>query len=110
MDQSLPYPLKSYIEREHKSIVNGNQADHKPTFQSELDASTEACTRYYYRGIELMKEIGEVDLAATLRVYNLRHEYGAHDLILHCVCKLWVLVPRYVTLVEEMRELRKALV
>jgi hypothetical protein len=109
MDQALPYELRRYIEQEHRSICDGNQADHRPTSQRELDSSTEACTRYYNRGVELMKEIGDKDLSACLRMYNTRHDYRAYDLVLYRILGVWVIVPRYVTLIEEMRALRTAL-
>lgn len=101
--------LKSYIENEHRWIIDCNQADHKPTSRAELDHSTARATELYEAGQRIMEQIGTEDLNRCLRMYNIRNRYDALYLQEGCVLGSRVLVPKYVLDVEYMRQLREAI-
>lgn len=107
MDQSLPFELRQYIEREHASIIDGNQADHRPTSQHYLDQATAGIVQMYNRGVELMKTI-EAELPVCLRYYNeVKRWYQPTQLRTFELLGEWVVAPQYVSALDEMRRVRK---
>jgi hypothetical protein len=108
IDNTLPFELRQYIERRHESIMDGNQADHRPTSQRELDDCTAGCIAAYNRGVMLQQSI-TAELPACLAVYRQRHEYREYELVQAWVLNRGIIIPRYVTLVEEVRKLRDAI-
>jgi len=101
--------LENYIRNEFQSIANNNACDHRPTSQSELDREEERIRKLYERGLVVLEEIGQEDLNRCLRLYTLNHNYGDYDLVEVRILEQWVIVPRYVKLVEKMREIREAI-
>jgi hypothetical protein len=109
----LPYDLRRYIKQAQSDAGSANQADHKPTFQSEYDGIASRAVKLYSVGQEFMKRVeaeDKDDLARCNRLFALDHEYGSSDLVEAVILGKRMIVPRYVTLIERMRKLRVAII
>lgn len=107
----IPYELKRYIEEEQERAGEANACDHKPTYQGELDRIAEEAKKEFERGKKLLGTISEEDLARCRRLFASRGgaEYQATKLAQLYIGKKFVVVPRYVGLIEEVRKLREVL-
>lgn len=104
-----PWELTSYINTEHKSIVDNNSCEHRPTHPPELERMEKRVRGAYDRGLKMMEEIGKEDLSRCGKMYSLDDQYWGLNLIECKVLGKWVLVPRYVRVIEKMRKLREAI-
>lgn len=100
--------IKGYIADALDGITEANSVEHRPTRQAELDNEKEACTRMYLVGQEFMADLSQDDLGRCLRMERIRNDYGADCLIQVKISEKWMIVPRYVACIEEMRKLREA--
>lgn len=105
----LPYELQRYIRLAQSDAVADNCARHIPTCQSEYEQIASMATYLYSVGQEFIKSVDKDDLPRCKRLYALDQEYGSNDLIEAVVLGKRMIVPRYVTLIEQMRKLRAAI-
>jgi hypothetical protein len=103
--KDLPYEVRAFIERQHRAEIDGNQCDYRPTSQSALDSITERVIARHETGVEWLKTIPASLKGQCHAVYNMREQYGGHDLTQAKLDGRWVLVPRYLTLIDEARKL-----
>jgi len=107
-----PFELERYIKEQHRIEESVNYADYKPTYQSELNEITKRCDARYKQGLELISSTSEEDLKRCVRLYRFfqnGQDYESKRLIEVVVDDKWVLVPRYVSLIEKMRALKEIL-
>jgi hypothetical protein len=111
-DEKLPYAVREFIEREHRSIGECNACDYKPTSQYEIDQATNRITERYRRGKALIAtfEPGEEMRCRNYFVqrYDDPYRYRVEKLVEDQVLGQWVLVPAWATCIEEMRKIREA--
>ena len=111
MTQQIPFELERYITAEQKEHAEANNVEHRPTSPDELARIATEATELYKAGQELIGLIqGEDpdDLARCLRLCAMRAQ-NQTKLVRVKVLNRIVLVPQYVRLIEEMRELRRVL-
>lgn len=106
--QERDFRFENYLREEHKSIADSNACEHRPTYKSEIDAATALAEKLYARGKEMVKEIGQEDLARCRRLYSTQHSYRADDFCQGRLLGQWVIVPRYVFWLDDVRKAREA--
>jgi len=111
-EDKLPYAVREFIEREHRSIGDGNACEHRPTYQDQLDRATQRITERYARGKELIATFapGEEQRCRNYFVqrYNDPYRYRVEKLVEDRVLGHWVLAPAWAMCIEEMRKIREA--
>jgi len=107
-DMITDYKLDRYIENEFKEISENNACEHRPTYKREFDAAEKYIRELYERGEKLIAGISTEDLSRCAKMYKLKHAYGSHELVKVMLSKTWVIVPHYVTVLEEMKRMREA--
>ena len=103
--------IEGYLIDMEKDICEANSADHKPTYQDEVNHTKKRCMELYDEGKKLIAEIDEEDLNRCRRLY--RHEKGDHyrenNLVESKVLGTRVIVPVHVTLIERVASLKEIL-
>ncbi len=104
-----PWELKKFIDDAQTRAIDGNDADHKPTYQAELTRIEQDCDARYARGQELIAETSVEDLERCRRLYREKNgQYGADTLCERLVSRKFIIAPAYFFLLDEMRRLRAA--
>ncbi len=101
--------IQSYIAESRRSLIDCNQADHRPTSKAQIDRDEQQCLGKYKAGLAVIAEIAEENVRLCLRYYKAKNSYGSHDLVELRVENKVVIVPRYITLIDELRKVREAL-
>lgn len=111
MKKNHPRVLESYIVKAHSRAMEGNQADHRPTYRAELDQIEKECEQNYKRGLRFLAAVSADDRARCRRLYEHQHgnTYGADELEEVRISRETLLIPRYVGLITEVRKLKKAI-
>lgn len=108
----LSYELEQYIAKKLEEAADANNCDFKATYQPELDRIHERCVALYTRGKELIATIPEEDLGRCRRLYDDRRRVGSpfsDQLCATFVDGREVVVPAYVSMIEEVRKLKELL-
>lgn len=108
------YELQHYITEQQRIAGEANYADYKPTYQSELDAIEKESNLLYANGLLAMKKITDADRkrCKKLMAHELRREVYDYEMKELRTCYIdgkRVLVPRYISYIEKVRKLKKAL-
>lgn len=111
-EHEMVYPpeLSRYIEKQQKLATDANQADHKPTYDTELGGIATRLTSLYDLGQALIATLSVDDIKQSRGVflldYSERDTSYVDELIEEGVLGQLVLVPRHITLVERIRKYR----
>lgn len=112
--QKRPYELDRYISRQQQCAANANNADHRPTYQAEMDEIVKSCSALYERGLRFIETIPKEDLERCRKLFA--HKAGREVFDYECnglgefrIDKQDLLIPRYVALIEEVRKLKDVL-
>jgi hypothetical protein len=107
---TTPLELQRYLGDLHRDIGDSNAADHRPTYNSELDRATERATALYNNGLELLAAVDAAERARCQRFY--KHQGGRLDweLAEFRAGGRQVVAPRYLSVLDEVRKLREMLV
>jgi hypothetical protein len=71
---AVPYDLTRFIETQQRDICNSNQADHKPTYQAELDQEKRAITEGYDRGVRWLATLDPKTVQRCRALYEHRQK------------------------------------
>ena len=111
-EEKLPYHLEAYIREQQRQYCEGQLADHRAPSGRVEDKMRQQIIQLYHAGqmlIEGVRATTPLDLTRCLRLYASKTEYGTHELVETFILGSQVVVPRYFTLIEEVRRLVKIL-
>lgn len=103
----ISYELSRYIANEQRITGEANACDHKPTYQSELDKVRADAIARYETGLRLMASMSEKEHERCRKLYRQRKTYFEDELALFLIEREFVVVPKYVGLIKEVRALSK---
>ncbi|HEV7121533.1 MAG TPA: hypothetical protein VGN56_01750 [Candidatus Paceibacterota bacterium] len=106
-----PPQLNQYILRKQREATEGNQADHRPTFQTQLNTIAKDSTELYTQGLALIASIPATDLERCRKLCAARqgNSFGLDELIQARIKDRRVVVPKYVALIDEVENLKEIL-
>lgn len=105
--QKFSYALEKYIHDRVSTICDMNAADHRPTSQWEIDEAIKESIKLHEAGEALILSLTADEIRHCRALYRRKREYGADDLVHVRLLGRWVVVPRYITYIEEARDFAK---
>lgn len=119
-EKKIPYELQSYISRRQRLVGDSNQADHRPTYQGELDGVRDTAVEQYDRGLNWIATLTPEEKGRARRYLDWRQKntsvrddfryISPADLTLYRREGVgWLLVPFYLTYIDAANELMKVL-
>lgn len=104
-----PFELERYIAKAKRDEIDGNATDYKTTSEASLERIEKDAIARYKLGEELIAKISKEDLARCRKLYDSRQWWDAENLRYCHIDGKGVLVPAYISLIEEVRSLVKIL-
>jgi hypothetical protein len=114
----IPYELQRYIDKRQRAEMDGNQCDHRPTYQDALDRIKETAIEQHASGVQWLATVSEEEKRQCSAYWNWKDQKArdarhysyvmSSDLTLLRTKDFgWTLVPTYMTMITEVRELAK---
>ena len=112
--ESIPHDLQSYIERKQNARVEGDSCDNRATPLTVLDQIRDDCIRWHNVGKEFIASLESAEVNRCFRFYRDSglyegSQYHASDLVESRVTGFWMIVPKYITIVREVRKYKELL-
>ena len=102
--------IEGYMVDMERDICRENLANHKPTYQDEVDRAKKRCRELYDAGKELIAKINQEDLQRCKKLYQFDHgDYGRDYLVESKILGKRVIVQSHVTLIERVTSLKEIL-
>lgn len=103
--------LDGYIRARQQNEIEGNSADYKTTSQTTLDKIATEATEKYKHGEAFIATISEKEKEQCQKLFVHKHgKYGGGEYLTEDrIDGTWMIVPRYITLIGEVRKLKAIL-